>query len=221
MRANWTDAIEETLIAALLGLMTLLTFANVIARYVFNSNILWALELTVFAFGWLVLLGASYAVKKGMHLGVDLVINAMQPRVRRVLGLVSVACCIAFAFLLLKGGYDYWAVFADLPPTEGRWFPLGFPESFRSQSFYEVNDIPLPEFLRFVEGWLLYPGDPPFEKVPKAIPYVVLPLSAALLLFRFLQAAWHIWQGTTDRLVVSHEVDDELVEIRTGEREKE
>ncbi|MYA89461.1 MAG: TRAP transporter small permease, partial [Boseongicola sp. SB0662_bin_57] len=103
MHANWTDAIEETLIAALLGLMTLLTFANVIARYVFNSNILWALELTVFAFGWLVLLGASYAVKKGMHLGVDLVINAVRPRARRALGLVSVACCIAFAFLLLKG----------------------------------------------------------------------------------------------------------------------
>ncbi|MXW85312.1 MAG: TRAP transporter small permease subunit, partial [Boseongicola sp. SB0667_bin_21] len=53
MRASWADAIEETLIAALLGLMTLLTFANVIARYVFNSNILWALELTVFAFAWL------------------------------------------------------------------------------------------------------------------------------------------------------------------------
>lgn len=221
MRANWTDAIEETLIAALLGLMTLLTFANVIARYVFNSNILWALELTVFAFGWLVLLGASYAVKKGMHLGVDLVINAVQPRTRRALGLVSAACCIAFAFLLLKGGYDYWAVFADLPPTEGRWFPLGFPETFRSQSFYEVNDIPLPGFLRFVEGWLLYPGDPPFEKVPKAIPYIVLPVSAALLLFRFLQASWHIWHGKTDRLVVIHEIDDDMAKIRAGEREKE
>jgi C4-dicarboxylate transporter DctQ subunit len=220
MRANWTDAIEETLIAALLGLMTLLTFANVIARYVFNSNILWALELTVFAFGWLVLLGASYAVKKGMHLGVDLIINAVQPRARRMLGLVSVACCIAFSFLLLKGGYDYWAVFADLPPTEGRWFPLGFRDTFRSQSFYEVNDIPLPGFLRFIEGWLLYPGDPPFEKVPKVIPYIVLPVSAALLFFRFLQAAWRILQGTSDRLVVSHEVDDELVELKTGEGEQ-
>ena len=221
MRASWADAIEETLIAALLGLMTLLTFANVIARYVLNSNILWALELTVFAFAWLVLLGASYAVKKGMHLGVDLIVNAVQPRARRVLGLASVACCIAFAFLLLKGGYDYWAVFADLPPTEGRWLPTGFPETFRSQSFYEVNDIPLPGFLRFVEGWLLYPGDPPFEKVPKAIPYVVLPVSSALLLFRFLQAAWRIWLGTADRLVVSHEVDDELAELRTGNGEKE
>jgi C4-dicarboxylate transporter DctQ subunit len=46
---NW---IEETLIAVLLGLMTLITFANVIARYVFNDNILWGLEATVFLFAW-------------------------------------------------------------------------------------------------------------------------------------------------------------------------
>ena len=218
---GWLDAVEETLIAGLLGLMALLTFANVIARYVFNSNILWALELTVFAFGWMVLLGASYAVKKGTHLGVDIVVNMLRPGARRALGLFSAACCVAFALLLLKGGYDYWAVFADLPPTEGRWFPLGFADSFRSQSFYEVNDIPLPEFLRFTEAWLLYPGDPSFEKVPKAIPYAVLPVSSALLLFRFLQAAWRIWTGEADRLVASHEAESGPEETRAGKRTAE
>ena len=84
------DRIEETLIALLLGLMTAVTFANVIARFVFNSNILWALELTVFTFGWLVLLGASYAVKKHAHLGVDAILNmlkgALELRVEGQLG---------------------------------------------------------------------------------------------------------------------------------------
>ena len=60
-KSSWTDQIEESLIAIILGAMTLITFANVIARYVFNSNILWALETTVFLFAWLVLIGASYA----------------------------------------------------------------------------------------------------------------------------------------------------------------
>jgi C4-dicarboxylate transporter DctQ subunit len=69
------DRIEETAIALILGSMTLLTFANVVARYVFNSNIFFALELTVFLFAWLVLLGASYAVKKTLHLGVDALVN--------------------------------------------------------------------------------------------------------------------------------------------------
>ena len=59
-----TDTIEEKLIAGILGFMAALTFANVIARYAFNSNILWALELTVFLFAWLVLIGAVYARKK-------------------------------------------------------------------------------------------------------------------------------------------------------------
>jgi len=53
---SFADRIEETLIAGILGVMTVITFANVVMRYVFNQNILWALELTVFLFGWLVLL---------------------------------------------------------------------------------------------------------------------------------------------------------------------
>ena len=96
------DHIEESVIAALLGLMTVVTFANVVARYVFNTNILWALELTVFMFGWLVLLGASYAVKKHSHLGVDAVLNMTSPPMRRVLALNSVGAWASIGFWLLR-----------------------------------------------------------------------------------------------------------------------
>lgn len=208
------DQIEETVIAALLGLMTLLTFANVIARYLFNANILWALELTVFMFGWLVLLGASYAVKKHAHLGVDVILNMVSPPARRILALISVTACLVFSLLLLKGAYDYWAVFADLPPTSGRWFPTGFDTSARSQSFYEVQDVPMVGAFRFLEGMINY-GDP-YEKLPKVVPYAVLPISALLLVIRFAQVAVAIWRGEVDRLVASHEVEDELEEIRAS-----
>lgn len=209
---NWVDHIEETLIAALLGLMTLITFANVVARYGFNSNILWALELTVFMFAWLVLLGASYAVKKSAHLGVDLLVEMSAPPIRKTLGMISATACIIFTFLLLKGSWDYWANFANLPATEGRWFPLGFEEKFREKGWYEVNDIPLPEVLRWLEG--AFNEGEEYEKIPRLLPYAVLPLSMALLLFRFLQAAWAMWTGTMDRIVASHEVEDEIAEVR-------
>ncbi len=71
------DRLEEMLISGILGMMALITFASVVTRYGFNNNILWALELTVFLFAWLVLLGASYAVRKGSHLGVDIIINIL------------------------------------------------------------------------------------------------------------------------------------------------
>ena len=60
------DRFEETLIAIFLGLMTVITFANVIARYVFNDNLLWALQTTVFLFAWMVLLGSAYCIKKSL-----------------------------------------------------------------------------------------------------------------------------------------------------------
>ena len=212
------DRLEEMLISGILGMMALITFANVVARYGFNNNILWALELTVFLFAWLVLLGASYAVRKGSHLGVDIIINILAPEARRVLGLVAVVICVAFSFLMLKGAWDYWANFANLPGTEGRWFPLGFEEKYREKGWYEVNDIPHPAVL----GWMetVFNEGEEYEKIPRLLPYFVLPLSMALMLFRFLQAVWALWIGKIDRVVASHEVEDEIQEAHEQLRGK-
>ena len=215
---SFIDRLEEMLIAGILGMMALITFANVVARYGFNNNILWALELTVFLFGWLVLLGASYAVKKGSHLGVDIIINILAPEARRIMGLVAVAVCIAFSFLMLKGAWDYWANFANLPGTEGRWFPLGFEEKYRDKGWYEVNDIPHPAVLGWMEN--VFNEGEEYEKIPRLLPYFALPLSMALMLFRFLQAARAIWIGKIDRVVASHEVEDEIQEAHEQLREK-
>jgi len=146
------DQIEETGIAVILGVMTLLTFANVVARYGFNSNIFYALELTVFLFAWLVLLGASYAVKKTLHLGVDAVVNIVSPKAKRLIALFVVAVCFFYSVLLLKGSWDYWAPYANLQPTTGRWFPTGFAENVRGQGWYETQDVPVPFFMRWLEG---------------------------------------------------------------------
>ncbi|WP_294224197.1 TRAP transporter small permease [uncultured Shimia sp.] len=206
------DRLEENLISILLGVMTLVTFANVIARKAFNSNILWGLELTVFLFGWLVLLGASYAVQKGAHLGVDAIISLLSAPARRLLAIIAALICVGFSFLLLKGSWDYWANFANLPGTEGRWFPLGFESKYLGKGWYEVNDIPHP----FLLGWMetVFNEGEPYEKLPRLVPYAVLPLSMALLLFRFSQSVYFVWIGKNDRIVASHEVEDEIQEVK-------
>ncbi len=204
------DHLEENVIAVLMGLMTALTFANVIARYIFNSNILWALELTVFMFAWMVLLGASYALKKSAHLGVDALVNMASPRLRRTLGLIAALACVIYAFFLLKGAWDYWANFANLPATEGRWFPMGFEEKFRPRGWYETQDIPVPPGL----GWLadVFNDGEHYEKLPRLVPYFVLPFSMALLLLRACQATWAVWTGKIDMIIVSHEAEDAVEE---------
>lgn len=206
---EFVNTLEENMIALILGVMTLIQFANVVARYVFASNLLWALEATVFLFAWLVLLGASYAVKVGAHLGVDAVLNVVGPKLAKVFGLITVAGCIIYAFLLTKGSWDYWAPFAGLNPTSGHWFPTGFAET-RSQGWYEVNDIAMPEWLQWV-GNFLNDGDR-YEKIPRAIPYFIMPLSMSLLLFRFIQAGVRMWRGEIKNVIASHEAEEAVAE---------
>ena len=203
------NAIEETLIAVILGLMTVVTFANVIARYVFNANILWALETTVFLFAWLILIGASYCVKVQAHLGVDVVLNMVSPGMRKVLALISVAACLAFSVLLLIGAWNYWAPFAAMPMLDG---------TLKDQAWYEVNDIPMLGFLRFLEA-SMNQGEA-YEKLPRFIPYAALPLGLALLTFRFIQAAWKVMTGEIDSVIASHEAED-LVEEAAAQADKE
>ena len=203
-----TDRFEETLIALILGSMTVVTFANVIARYGFNSNILWAVEFTVFMFGWMVLLGASYAVKIGAHLGVDAVLNIVSPAVRKGMGCIAVLICIAFSLLLFKGSWDYWANFANLPGTEGRWFPTGFEEKFRGKAWYETDDIPMPAILSWME--VAFNDGEEYEKLPRLIPYMIMPISMALLIFRFIQAAFRMMRDDITMLIVSHEAEDAI-----------
>lgn len=200
---RYINNFEETAIALMLGLMTVFTFANVVARYVFNSNILWALEATVFLFAWLVLFGVSHCIKISAHLGVDLVINMAKPGLRKYLGLIAVSCCLAFSILLLIGGWDYWWKFAT------------------KAAFLEVDDIPMPFFLQFLADVTNY-GEP-YEKIPRYIPYLILPLGMLLLTIRLLQAGWKIMTGQAQMLIASHEAEElveEAVQARTA-REKE
>lgn len=213
---RFVNEIEETAIALILGLMTLITFTNVVLRYGFNTGLIWGLEMVSFLFAWLVLFGISYAVKVTAHLGVDAIINLLGKPMQRILALIAVAVCITYAFLLLKGAWDYWAPFAGLDATSGRWFPTGFANS-RDQAWYETNDIPLPELLRFLEGWMNQGEE--YEKLPRFIPYAMLPFGAALLLLRFVQAGLRILRGTQDTLIVSHEAEDAVEDVAHLNRE--
>ncbi len=194
------NSIEENIIALILGLMTVITFANVIARYVFNSNILWQLETTVFLFAWLVLFGMSYCVKITAHLGVDVITNLGTRSQRKIMAFASVLVCLVFCALLLKGGWDYWWKFAS------------------TASFLETKDIPMPGFLQFLSD--ITNDGRPYEKMPRYIPYFILPLGMALLTFRILEAGFLILTTDKDRIIASHEAED-LVEEAAAKVAKE
>lgn len=179
------EQIEEWFIALTLGGMAIVTIINVVLRYVFNSGILWGLEVTVFLFAWLVIIGASYAMKKHLHLGIDVFINSSTPKVKKILALIAACVCVFYATSLGIGAFDYWYPFIN------------------ERAFLETNDVPMPEWLQFLAP-ILNEGER-YEKLPRFIPYFALPLGMGLLLLRSLQALWHVWRNKQDALIAAHE----------------
>ena len=80
------------------------------------------------------------------------------------------------------------------------------------RGWYEVVDIPLPEWLRWIEP-IMNEGEA-YEKIPRFIPYFILPFGMALLLFRICQATWRVWTGANDSLIVSHEAEEAVADVK-------
>ena len=92
----------EWLLIALLGLMVVLVFGNVVLRYGFNSGLVFSEEVSRFIFMWLTLLGALLAMHQRAHLGMNSVIAALpvpgQRVVRFIADLLMLACCAMLAW---------------------------------------------------------------------------------------------------------------------------
>ena len=207
---RFIDRLEENALALMLGIMVILTFVNVIRRYVFNASLIWSLELVLMLFAWMILLGISYGIKKNTHLGVDALTNILPTGPRKIALIFASLICVIYAILLMKGAYDYWAPFAGLDVTSGRWFPTGFTET-RSRAFMETDQVPMPFFLNFL-GDLINDGDS-YSKLPDFVPYTMLPIACALILLRFVQAFVRVLRGTQHTMIVSHEAEEAIEDL--------
>lgn len=64
----------------------------------------WTEELSGFGLAWVALLGAAFALRRGEHVGLDLLYRRLDAGVRRVLDRVVRGCVLLFATLLVLGG---------------------------------------------------------------------------------------------------------------------
>jgi C4-dicarboxylate transporter DctQ subunit len=104
---RWLDRLEEWIVMLMLAAMTLLTFVQVVLRYVFNSGFTWALELTTIFFAMMIFVGISYGVRVGAHIGVDALVRLMPSGMRRGVSILVVLLCLGYAGIIILGSWDY------------------------------------------------------------------------------------------------------------------
>ena len=88
--------------AGSVGLATImvLTFCDVIGRYVFNNPIVGTVEVTELLMGMIVYLGVGLTTQTRGHIRVDIVINLFSPRTRALLDVLTLSLSILLVFLM-------------------------------------------------------------------------------------------------------------------------
>lgn len=89
--------------AMLPAFMTVLTFVQVVMRYVFNTGWVWSLEATTYSFAALVLIGMSYGVRTRTHIATDLLTRRLSEPLRRYVAIIATCACLVYALLMLYG----------------------------------------------------------------------------------------------------------------------
>jgi len=116
------DRLEEWLIASFMAAATLIIFAAVLHRqssailwlwdYTGALNFSWAQELCIYLFIWMAKFGAAYGVRTGIHIGVDVVVNAAGPRLKRVLVVMALSLGAFFtAVIAIMGTRWVWFIY--------------------------------------------------------------------------------------------------------------
>lgn len=129
------DHLEEYLIALLMAAATLITFTAVVHRYLsgveipviqdtlIKINMSWAQELTIYLFVWMAKFGAAYGVRSGIHVGVDVLVNRLEPKNQKIFVLIS----------LFSG-----ALFTGIVGTLGANFVWGMSQTDQTSADLEV-----------------------------------------------------------------------------------
>lgn len=153
--------LNRVLLMALLALMSVLVFANVVLRYTTGDSIVWAEELSRYLMIWLTFLGAGLVLRFGGHLAIDNLQDAVSERagiILRALILLAVAG-FAVAMIWLGGSYILRAWAQTTPVME---LPFGLVYSTLPVGFLFLL-IHLAMFARQYAARRRFDHDPDFD----------------------------------------------------------
>ncbi len=96
--------IEDIICAICLIIMTSLTFANVIARYVFSASFSFSEEITTYLFVMLSLIGSAAAARRRAHLGFTAILDLFPAGLKRAIQSMSFGLATLFSAALFWYG---------------------------------------------------------------------------------------------------------------------
>mgnify|MGYP001116894897 CR=1 FL=1 len=123
---NKIRSLINWLVIIFFSYMVIAVFYQVLGRYIFHYKLGIAAETATYAQIWMVLLAAGIAMKKNMHVGVDILLRVLPKKFQKIIIILSFILVLSFLILALKGCFALILVgFESTSPALGipMWIP--------------------------------------------------------------------------------------------------
>lgn len=125
--------IEDWLSVLILGGLALITFANVLVRYLTNNSFAWTEEISVFLLIVLTMTAGATAFVRNQHIRIEIIADGGSPQRQRKLAIISSVVVLLFFVLLavlsLRMAIDDYT-WGDTSPAIGIpnwWYTIWMP----------------------------------------------------------------------------------------------
>ncbi|MBW2306075.1 MAG: TRAP transporter small permease [Deltaproteobacteria bacterium] len=97
---------QEYLAAFIMFSLVVVVFIQVMMRYVVRASLPWTEEMARYLFVWLIFIGTSVCVKRQAHLGIDILVIHLPPKIQRHLSTFTLVLSLVFSIVVVQKGYE-------------------------------------------------------------------------------------------------------------------
>jgi len=106
-----SEKLVRSVLVVMVAVMTVIIIVQVFMRYLFLYSLSWSEEVARYLMIWVSFLGASLALKYGLHIGVEFVVSRLPQRTKRWVSLLAKVSMFVFLIYFTVGGFRVsWSV---------------------------------------------------------------------------------------------------------------
>lgn len=145
--------IEENLAGIILALLALITFANVVVRYLTDFSFAFTEEFSIFLMLFMTLVGSSSLMAKGGHLNISFVVDRLPEKYRSRVRLgalgITAFCFLIMALLSTRMAWDEYRYEVTSP---GLGVPTWIYTVWMPILFYAITGRAVGKLIRMRRG---------------------------------------------------------------------
>ena len=120
------NKISEIAVMIFMIAISVITFVQVVFRYVFNNSLFWSEEVGRYLLVWITFLGAAIGVNKGAHIGIDFIYSKIPDRYKVLFNFFINITGMIFGFLMLYYGTKL-SYFVRMQKSSALLIPMSVP----------------------------------------------------------------------------------------------